>query len=60
MTQDKAKGLSENWAKPGGNLARKAAARKFREKMKEEGLNKAYIRIPHPTLKNTFILKEKK
>ena len=60
MGQKKIKDMSGNWAKPGGNLARKSAAKKFREKIKEEEAGKEYIRIPHPTLKKTFILKEKK
>jgi hypothetical protein len=59
MVQNKKTGMSRNWVESEANLARIAEAKKYREKAKEEEVGKKYIRVPHPTLKNTFILKEK-
>ena len=50
---------TQNWVTEEGNLARKSEAKKYREKTKGEEIGKKYVRVPHPTLKNTFILREK-
>lgn len=52
-------GIKQNWVKSDTPLVRKAEAKKKLEKVKMQEIGKKYIRIPHPTLKNTFILKEK-
>jgi hypothetical protein len=59
MTQNKKTGLSQNWVESDGTLARRSEAEKCCEKAKKQEAGKEYVRIPHPTLKNTFILKEK-
>jgi hypothetical protein len=59
MSQNRKTGLSHNWVQSNSQLARKSDAKKRLEKVKVEEIGKKYIRIPHPTLKNTFILKEK-
>ena len=59
MSQNNKTGLSRNWVASNSALARKSDAKKCLEKAKVEEIGKKYVRIPHPTLKNTFILKEK-
>ena len=51
-------GISKNWVQESSTLARKSNAKSFKKAKKQE-IGKQYIRVPHPTLKNTFILKEK-
>ncbi len=58
MVRNKKTGLNQNWVKSNTASARKSDAEKFLEKAKKEETEKKYVRIPHPTLKNTFILKE--
>lgn len=38
----------------------RAEAEKKNGKSKMNEIGKQYVRVPHPTLKNTYILKEKK
>lgn len=52
-------GLKQNWVKSDNPLVRKAEAKEKLKKAKMQEIGKKYIRIPHPTLKNTFILREK-
>ena len=52
-------GVSENWVQTNGTQFRKADADKNLKKAKQRAIGKQYIRVPHPTLKNTYILKEK-
>jgi len=59
MSQNRKTGLSQNWVQSESPLARKSDAKKTLENAKVEEMDKKYVRIPHPTLKNTFILKEK-
>ena len=59
MSQNRKTGLSQNWVKSDSTLARKSDAKKCLEELKMEKIGKKYVRTPHPTLKNTFILKEK-
>ena len=59
MAQNRKTGLSQNWVQSESPLARKSDAKKTLENAKVEEISKKYVRIPHPTLKNTFILKEK-
>ena len=55
---NKQKGISKNWVEESSTLARKSNAKRFK-KAKQQEIGKQYTRIPHPTLKNTYILKEK-
>jgi len=59
MTLNKKTGVSQNWVKTDSPLERKSAAKKKLAQAKQQEIGKKYIRIPHPTLKGTFILKEK-
>ena len=59
MSQNRKTGLSQNWVKSESPLVRKSDAKKTLKNAKVEEMRKKYVRIPHPTLKNTFILKEK-
>ena len=59
MTQKGKTGIAENWVKADTDLVRKSEAKKKLEKAKQHEIGKNFIRVPHPTLKNTFILKEK-
>ncbi len=52
-------GVSENWVQTDGTQFRRASADKNLKKAKQKEIGKQYIRIPHPTLKNTYILKER-
>jgi len=52
-------GINQNWVKSDTALVRKSEAKKNLEHAKLQEIGKKYTRIPHPTLKNTFILKEK-
>ena len=60
MTPKSKTGVAENWVKEASAPALKSEARKLLKQAKQEEIGKKYIRIPHPSLKNTFILKEKK
>lgn len=51
--------MNENWVEAENPLARKSEAQSRLEQAKLLEIGKKYIRIPHPTIKNTFILKEK-
>jgi hypothetical protein len=53
-------GVAENWIVEESAPALISEAKKQLKMAKQEEIGKKYIRIPHPTLKNTFILKEKK
>jgi len=59
MAQKRKTGISHNWINSINPLALKSDAEKTLEKAKVEAIGKKYVRIPHPTLKKTFILKEK-
>jgi hypothetical protein len=59
MAQNRKTGLSQNWVKSESPLVRRSDAKKTLKNAKVEEMSKKYVRIPHPTLKNTFILKEK-
>jgi hypothetical protein len=59
MAQKRKTGISQNWINSINPLALKSDAEKNLEKAKVEAIGKKYVRKPHPTLKNTFILKEK-
>ena len=52
-------GISENWVQQNSELARRSEAKQKLKKAKQQAIGKQYIRVPHPTLKNTFILKDK-
>ena len=56
---NKRTGVTQNWVKTNGAAVRKSEAKKQLEQAKQHEIGKKYVRIPHPTLKNTFILKEK-
>ena len=58
MKEKSGKGLNENRVKTDNELNRKADARKLKKKSALYDLGKNCERVPHPTLKNTFILKE--
>jgi hypothetical protein len=60
MTKKSKKGIAENWVKEESAPALVLEAKKHFKLEKREEIGKKYIRVPHPTLKNTFILKEKK
>jgi hypothetical protein len=59
MVQKRKAGMNENWVEAENPLARKSEAQSRLEQAKLLEIGKKYIRIPHPTIKNTFILKEK-
>jgi len=59
MVQNKKTGITENWVEAESAPVRKSEAKNRLEQAKLQEIGKKYIRIPHPTLKNTFILKEK-
>lgn len=54
------KGLKENWIMEESIHVLRSEAEKKHGKSKMNEIGKRYERVPHPTLKNTFILKEKK
>ncbi len=56
---NKQTGIKTNWVEHSSTLARRLEARKKNKVAKQQEIGKQYIRVPHPTLKNTFILKEK-
>lgn len=53
-------GIKENWIKTDRVNKWKSEAEKRLDKIKQMEIGREYLRIPHPTLKNTFILKERK
>ena len=53
-------GVKENWVETDNPMEWKSEAEKLLRKTKMQEIGKKHIRVPHPTLKNTFILKEKK
>jgi len=59
MVQNKKTGITENWVEADSAQVRISEAKKKLEQAKLQEIGKKYIRIPHPTLKNTFILKER-
>ena len=59
MVQNKKNGIAENWVEADSITFRRSEAKNRLEQAKLQEIGKKYIRIPHPTLKNTFILKEK-
>ena len=59
MVQKRKAGMNENWVEAENALALKSKAQSRLEQAKLLEIGKKYIRIPHPTIKNTFILKEK-
>ena len=59
MVQNKKTGITENWVEADTIPVRRSEAKSRLEQAKLQEIGKKYIRIPHPTLKNTFILKEK-
>jgi hypothetical protein len=59
MVQNKKTGVAENWVEEDSIPFRRSEAKNRLEQAKLQEIGKKYIRIPHPTLKNTFILKEK-
>jgi hypothetical protein len=59
MVQNKKNGITENWVEADSITFRRSEAKNRLEQAKLQEIGKKYIRIPHPTLKNTFILKEK-
>jgi hypothetical protein len=59
MVQKRKTGLNGNWVEAESALARKSEAQDRLEKAKLLEIGKKYVRIPHPTIKNTYILKEK-
>jgi len=59
MVQNKKTGIAQNWVELDSDRVRISEAKKKLEQAKQLEIGKKYIRIPHPTLKNTFILKEK-
>lgn len=52
-------GVSQNWLQKDSTESRRSEAAKNLKKAKQQEIGKQYIRVPHPTLKNTFILKDK-
>ena len=60
MVQNKKTGVAENWIEAESAPVRQSEAKNRLEHAKLQEIGKKYIRIPHLTLKNTFILKEKK
>jgi hypothetical protein len=59
MSHKRKAGLNKNWVESVNPLTRKSDAEETLKKAKVEAIGKKYVRIPHPTIKNTFILKEK-
>jgi len=59
MVQNKKNGITENWVEADSITFRRSEAKNRLEQAKLQEIGKKYIRIPHPTLKNTFILREK-
>jgi hypothetical protein len=59
MVQNKKTGVAENWIEAESAPVRQSEAKNRLEHAKLQEIGKKYIRIPHPTLKNTFILREK-
>ena len=55
----KKNGASQDWIKTDPIKVNKEEAEKKLQEAKKQEIGKQYIRVPHPTLKNTFILKEK-
>ena len=53
-------GIKENWIMEENHRVLRAKAEKDYGKSKMDEIGKKYERVPHPTLKNTFILREKK
>jgi len=51
--------LQENWVMEESIHVLRAEAEKKHGKSKMDEIGKKYERVPHPTLKNTFILREK-
>jgi len=60
MAPKSKKGIKENWIEEESAPVLNSKAKKQLNFVKQEEIGKKYIRVPHPTLKNTFILKEKK
>jgi predicted nucleotidyltransferase len=61
MKKGKNKGaVKENWVMEESIRAMRAEAEKRHGKSKMSDIGKKYERVPHPTIKNTFILREKK
>ncbi len=52
-------GISQNWVKADNLAVHRAEAESNLRKAKQNEIGKKYIRIPHPTVKNTFILRER-
>jgi hypothetical protein len=52
--------VAESQFNSGEQVNQKPENRNRTEQVKLQEIGKKYIRIPHPVLKNTFILKEKK
>jgi hypothetical protein len=59
MAQKVKTGITENWIEAETALVRKSEAKERLEHAKLQEIGRKYIRIPHPTIKNTFILREK-
>jgi len=59
MVKNKKTGVAENWVEADSIPFRRSEAKNRLEQAKLQEIGKRYIRIPHPTIKNTFILKEK-
>jgi hypothetical protein len=59
MVQKVKAGIAENWIEAERAPVRQSEAKNRLEHAKLQEIGKKYIRIPHPTLKNTFILREK-
>ena len=53
-------GLKENWIEEENSHALHIKVEKSFGKTKMDEIGRNYDRIPHPTLKNTFILRRKK
>ena len=52
--------IKENWIMEESIKALRAETEKKHGKSKMNEIGKQYERVPHPTLRNTFILREKK
>ena len=52
--------LKENWIMEESIKSLRAEAEKKHGKSRMNEIGKQYERVPHPTIRNTFILKEKK
>lgn len=59
MKEEIKKSVAENQVNTGDPESKKPEARNKHEQAKLQEIGKRYIRIPHPVLKNTFILKQK-